>query len=150
MVVSDYDLARGDGFALCQRLKEEPRPPAVVIYSAYAGPALVLAARMAAADAVVEKGAPVEELLARIRARGTGPTAMPDVPCELRQAAIGRLDEDDVAVAAMLLTGSSHQRIAEALRLERGEVIRRTRRIVSRVRPNDPSRSTTGTPHCAP
>ena len=137
VVVSDYDLARGDSLALCQRLKERPRPPAVVIYSAYAGPALALAARMAGADAVVDKGAPVGKLLATIRASGNGPTAMPDVPCELRQAAMARLD-DDVAVAAMLLAGSSHQSIAEALRIERGDVLKSTRRIVSRIRPNGP------------
>jgi DNA-binding NarL/FixJ family response regulator len=139
VVVSDYDLARGDGLALCQRLKERPRPPAVVIYSAYAGPALALAARMAGADAVVDKGAPVGELLATVRATGNAPTAMPDVPCELRQAAMARLDDGDVAVAAMLLAGSSHQSIAEALRIERGDVLKSTRRIVSRIRPNGPS-----------
>jgi two-component system capsular synthesis response regulator RcsB len=140
VIVSDYDLARGDGLALCQRLKARPRPPAVVIYSAYAGPALSLVARIAGADAVVDKGAPVGELLATIRAASDGPTTMPDLPQELRQAAMARLDDDDVAVAAMLLAGSSHQGIAEALRIERAEVIKRTRRIVSRVRPTGPSR----------
>jgi DNA-binding NarL/FixJ family response regulator len=144
VVVSDYDLARGDGLALCQRLKERPRPPAVVIYSAYAGPALALAARIAGADAVVDKGAPVGDLLATIRATGNGPTAMPELPCEVRQAAMARLDDDDVAVAAMLLAGSSHEGIAEALRIERGEVIQSARRIVSRVRPNGPSRGAAG------
>jgi two-component system, NarL family, response regulator DevR len=147
VIVSDYDLARGDGLAVCQRLKESPRPPAVVIYSAYAGPALALAANMAGADAVVDKGAPVGELLATIRATRNGPIAMPDVPCELRRAAMARLDDDDVAVAAMLLAGSSHQGIAEALRIERAEVINRTRRIVSRVRPNGPSLAAAATLH---
>src|SRR3712207_38844 len=37
VVVLDYDLTRGDGLSLCQRLKERVRPPAVAIYSAYAG-----------------------------------------------------------------------------------------------------------------
>ncbi len=66
VVVSDYDLARANGLVVCQRLKQRPRPPAVVIYSAYAGPALTLAARLAGADAVIDKGAPVEQLLATI------------------------------------------------------------------------------------
>jgi CheY-like chemotaxis protein len=54
VVVLDYDLARGDGLTLCQRLKERVRPPTVVIYSAYAGPSLALSARIAGADALVD------------------------------------------------------------------------------------------------
>jgi DNA-binding NarL/FixJ family response regulator len=140
VVVADYDLGRGDGLALCQRLKERPRAPAVVIYSAYAGPALALGARIAGADAVLDKGAPVRELLATIRAVADGAIAMPEIPHELRQAAIARLDDDDVPVAAMLLTGTPHQDIAEALRIERLEVTQTARRIVTRVRRN-------GSPH---
>ncbi len=136
VVVTDYDLARGNGLVLCQRLKERPQAPAVVIYSAYAGPALALAARIAGADAVVDKGAPVEELLATIRTVKHGPIDMPEIPDELRQAAIARLDDDDVAVAAMLLAGTPHEDIAEALRIDRRHVRRRARRIVTGVSPN--------------
>jgi DNA-binding NarL/FixJ family response regulator len=136
VVVTDYDLARGNGLVLCQRLKERPQAPAVVIYSAYAGPALALAARIAGADAVVDKGAPVEELLTTIRTVKDRPIDMPEVPDELRQAAIARLDDDDVAVAAMLLAGTSHQDIAEALRIDRRDVTSRARRIVRRVSSN--------------
>ena len=136
VVVTDYDLARGNGLVLCQRLKERPQALAVVIYSAYAGPALALASRIAGADAVVDKGAPVEELLATIRTVNDRPIDMPEIPDELRQAAIARLHDDDVAVAAMLLAGTSHQGIAEALRIDRRDVRRRARRIVTRVSPN--------------
>jgi hypothetical protein len=61
---------------------------------------------------------------------------MPQIPHELRQAAIARLDDDDVPVAAMLLMGTPHQDIAEALRIERREVTETARRIVTRVRRN--------------
>jgi DNA-binding NarL/FixJ family response regulator len=134
VVVADYDLRRGDGLALCQRLKERPRAPAVVIYSAYAGPALALGARIAGADAVIDKGGSVRKLLATIRAVADGVIAMPQIPHELRQAAIARLDDDDVPVAAMLLTGTPHQDIAEALSIERREVTQTARRIVTGVR----------------
>jgi hypothetical protein len=51
---------------------------------------------------------------------------------------MARLEQDDVAVAAMLIAGTSHQGIAEILGLERREVAVRVRRIVARVRPNGP------------
>jgi DNA-binding NarL/FixJ family response regulator len=80
VVVLDYDLARGDGLTLCQRLKERVRPPAVVIYSAYAGPSLALAARIAGADALVDKRAPASELLDAIRRAASANRAFPTPP----------------------------------------------------------------------
>jgi hypothetical protein len=55
--------------------RHDDNPPAVVVYSAYAGPALTLAARAAQADAVVDKAEPVQALLTAVRraARGDGP-----------------------------------------------------------------------------
>jgi DNA-binding NarL/FixJ family response regulator len=136
VVVCDYDLARGNGLAVCQRLKENSDPPAIVIYSAYAGATLALAARIAGADAVVDKGAPVADLLAAIRAVAAGRTVIPDIPPELRQTAIARVEPDDVAIAAMLVAGTSHEDIAAALGKERHDVTIRARRVLSRVRPN--------------
>jgi two-component system, NarL family, response regulator DevR len=137
VAVVDYDLARGDGLAICQRLKQRPHPPRVVIYSAYAGPALAVAAHLAGADALVHKSQPVSELLSTIRCVADGrETVLPEVPIDVRHAAMHRLEEEDRAVAAMLLAGTSQQSIAEALALERREVARRIRSIVARVRPN--------------
>jgi DNA-binding NarL/FixJ family response regulator len=68
VLVLDYDLTRSDGLSHCQRIKCRSRAPAVVIYSAYSGHALVLAARVAGADGVVDKTEPVQHLLAAIRA----------------------------------------------------------------------------------
>jgi DNA-binding NarL/FixJ family response regulator len=56
---------------------------------------------------------------------------------------MARLDDEDIAVAAMLLAGTSHQGIAEALRIDRSDVTRRARRIVTRLRPTG-SRSRDG------
>jgi two-component system, NarL family, response regulator DevR len=138
VVIVDYDLARGDGLAVCQRLKARTRPLGVVVYSAYAGPALAVAARVAGADALVDKSRPVSELMEAVRHVAGGGTALPQVDAEVRQAAMARLEQDDVAVAAMLIAGTSHQGIAEILGLERREVAVRVRRIVARVRPNGP------------
>jgi two-component system, NarL family, response regulator DevR len=138
VVVVDYDLARGDGLAVCQRLKSRPRPPAVVIYSAYAGPALAVTTRLAQADALVNKSEPVSALLSAVREVAGGRTVLPDIALELRHAVLGRLDDGgDVAIAAMLLAGTSRDDIAEALGLERREVTARSRRIVARLRSDD-------------
>jgi len=134
VVVVDYDLGRGDGLAVCQRLKARPRPPKVVIYSAYAGPALAVTTRLARADGMVNKSEPVSALLSAIRRVAGGETVLPEVPLDLRHAALGRLDGRDAPIAAMLLAGTSDADIAETLGLERRDVAARAHRIVARLR----------------
>jgi two-component system, NarL family, response regulator DevR len=135
VVVLDYDLARGDGLKLCQALKERVRAPAVVIYSAYAGPRLAVAARIAGADALVDKRAPASELLDAVRRAAAGRSSLTEVSADQQDAAISQLAPDDVPVASMLLAGTSHQGIAEALATDRRDVAHRARRIVGRLRP---------------
>jgi DNA-binding NarL/FixJ family response regulator len=135
VVVVDYDLDRGDGLAICLQLKERHPPPRVVVYSAYAGPALAVAARAAGADGMIAKSEPVAQLLACVRRVARGQTVLPELGADVRQAAMSRVDEEDVAVAAMLLVATSHAEIAEALGLPRDEIAWRARRIVARMRP---------------
>ncbi len=47
VLIVDYDPDRGDVLALCRRVKARPGTPRVLIYTAYAGPALTVAARTA-------------------------------------------------------------------------------------------------------
>ena len=135
VVILDYDLTRGDGLTLCQRLKQRIRPLAVVIYSAYAGPTLAVAARIAGADALVDKRAPATDLLTAVRQVAAGHVVMPHVPPEVLAAAVGRLEANDVPVAAMLLAGTSHHGIAETLATDRRDVARRIPRIIGQLRP---------------
>jgi DNA-binding NarL/FixJ family response regulator len=144
VVVVDSDLSRGDGLTLCQALKERVRPPAVVIYSAYAGPRLALAARIAGAGAVVDKRAPASELLDAIRRAAAGRAVIADVSADLLRDAISRLAPGDVPVASMLLAGTSHHGIAEALATDRRDVVRRARRIIGRLRPASPTATADG------
>ena len=136
VVVLDYDLSRGDGLAHCRRIKDRSHPPAVIVYSTYAGPALDLAARAAGADAVVDKATPVIELSNTIRqvatglAAGTGP-----LPHHAYEAAVARLDDEDLPVLAMLLDGARADAIGEALRIDRTEVGWRVQRIIGRIQP---------------
>jgi DNA-binding NarL/FixJ family response regulator len=136
VAILDYDLSRGDGLTLCRRLKERARPPAVVIYSAYAGPMLAVAARVAGADGLVDKRAPAPDLLRAVRHVAAGGLVMPEIPPELLAAAIERLEPNDVPIAGMLLAGTSHHGIAEALATDRRDIARRLPRIIGRLRPS--------------
>ena len=135
VVVLDYDLARGDGLMLCLTLKARVRPPAVVVYSAYAGPGLAISSRLAGADALVDKRAPANQLIETIRRVAAGEPLPPEVSIDAQQAAMARLAPDDVPVASMLLAGTSHQGIAETLATDRRDVVHRVRRIVGQLRP---------------
>jgi DNA-binding NarL/FixJ family response regulator len=135
VLILDYDLIRDDGLAHCRRTKSRPNPPAVVIYSAHAGPALTLAARAAQADAVVDKAQPVRTLLAAVRRAAAGELVMEPVPRDAFEAAVARLDDDDHPVFAMLLDHEPYDSIAEALRIDPADVSRRAQRIVGRLRP---------------
>jgi DNA-binding NarL/FixJ family response regulator len=135
VLIVDYDLARGDGLAHCRRIKNRRHPPAVLIYSAYASTALTLAARAAQADGVVDKAEPVSTLLTAIRRAGDGETIMPAIPRDAHEAAVERIDDEDLPVFAMLLDGEPLDAIAEALRADPGEIAWRAQRIIGRLRP---------------
>ena len=135
VLVLDYDLARTDGLTHCHRIKSRSHPPAVLIYSAYAGPALNVAARAAQADGVVDKAEPVQTLLTALRRVANGEVVMPPIPRDVFDAAVAKLDDDDLPVFAMLFDREPHDAIAHALRAEEAEIARRARRIVGRLRP---------------
>jgi DNA-binding NarL/FixJ family response regulator len=135
VLILDYDVARHDGLTQCARIKRRPDPPGVIIYSAYAGPALTLAARAAQADGVVDKAAPVPSLLTAIRRVADGDVVMPAISRDVFESAVARLDDDDLPVLAMLLDREALGSIARALGTERADVRRRAQRIVGRLRP---------------
>jgi two-component system response regulator DevR len=135
VLVVDYDLARDDGLSHCRRIKSRPQPPAVIIYSAYAGSALTLAARAAQADGVVDKAGPVPALLSAIRRVANGEIVISSVPRDVFEAAVARLDDDDLPVLAMLLDREPLDSIAQALHTDVAEIGWRAQRIVGRLRP---------------
>ena len=141
VLVLDHDLARSDGLSHCRRVKDRPNPPRVVIYSAFASQALALAARVAHADAVVDKTEPVSSLLGAIRLVAAGETVLPAIPRDVYKTATSRLADDDLPVLAMLLGGESLPAIAEALRTDRAEVAWRAQRIIGQLRPGAANRA---------
>ena len=141
VLVLDHDLARSDGLSHCRRVKDRPNPPGVIIYSAFASQALALAARVAHADAVVDKTEPVSSLLAAIRAVAAGGTLLPAISREAYETATARLSDDDLPVLAMLLGGETLPAIAHALRTDQAEIAWRDQRIIGRLRPGVTGRS---------
>ena len=135
VLVVDHDVARSDGLSQCRRIKDRPHPPAVIVYSAFAKETLALPARVAHADAVVDKTGPVASLLAAIRAVARGETMLPPVPRAAYDAATARLDGADLPIFAMLLDGETVPAIADALRTETDEIAWRAQRIIGRLRP---------------
>jgi DNA-binding NarL/FixJ family response regulator len=135
VLVVDHDVARSDGLAQCRRIKDRPHPPGVIIYSAFDKRTLALPARVAHADAVVDKAEPVSALLAAIRGVARGETMLPSVPRGTYDAAAARLDGEDLPIFAMLLGGETLPAIADALRAETDEIAWRAQRIIGRLRP---------------
>jgi DNA-binding NarL/FixJ family response regulator len=133
VVVLDYDLERGGGLSLCLRLKQRAEPPAVVIYSGYAGPALAFAATIAQADAVLNKAEPVEVLLGSIRRLAAGERLLGSPPTDLLEAAAARLPAEDLPIMALLGDGVDAGEIARALGVSLAEVARRGQRVVGRL-----------------
>jgi DNA-binding NarL/FixJ family response regulator len=133
VVVLDYELARGDGLAICQRLKQRDDPPRILIYSAYAGPGLLVPAAIAQADAVVSKSEPVSELLDAIRRVARGERLIPMPAGDLLAAATARVDAEDAPVIPLLLHGATVADIADALTIDEHEVVRRARRVIGRL-----------------
>ncbi|HEY6886265.1 MAG TPA: response regulator transcription factor [Solirubrobacter sp.] len=140
ILIVDYDPARGDALSLCRRVKARPDTPRVLVYTAYAGPALTVAARAAQADGVIDKSEPARTLIAAIRRIADGETVMPAVSRTDFEAAVARLDEGDLPVFAMLLDGTPVPEIAEGLHTDERRAARRAQKIVARLRPQlDPS-----------
>lgn len=133
-VVLDYHLPRVNGLELCRRIKTDVLAPAVLLYSAYADPALVVPALVAGADGIVHKGSPTRELFEAIHAVADGGFHMPPLIPELLQAASAALDAQDRPVLELLLEWTPRWRIAATLGLAAAELDERIERMLARLR----------------
>jgi DNA-binding NarL/FixJ family response regulator len=82
VTVVDYELGDGrtDGLSLCRMLKGLPRPPRVLIYSAYADSRLAGKALAAGADGVIGKSSLGVEVVWAIQAVARGRRVLPPLP----------------------------------------------------------------------
>jgi DNA-binding NarL/FixJ family response regulator len=109
----DLNLPDDDGLHLCLRTRALPQPPRVVIYSAFANPALAVKAAIAGADCVLAKTASPRALIAVLR----GELKPPLDPRALR-AAGASLETEELAILGMLANGVSEREMAATLNLE--------------------------------
>ena len=150
VVVLDYALGADDGLTTCFRVKQQPHPPAVVLYSAYVDRVFTVPAAMAQADATVSKSAPVGELLSAIRDVASGGPRRPALDTELIEAASARLLTDDLPIAAMLLSATPVGDIATIVDTSVADVRRRALRIIGRLQAGNRRRAIPPAPDSTP
>ncbi|NLT06409.1 MAG: response regulator transcription factor [Solirubrobacterales bacterium] len=126
----DFQLPDGDGLQLCRDLKLLPRPPRVVLYSAFARPALAVAAKLAGADGLIDKGVEVDSLFDSIRAVGRGEEVLPPLDPEMISRCTARLEPSDVSIFGMLMAGTSTADAAGVLGSEQREIEDRLRAML--------------------
>src|SRR3954451_12857726 len=119
VVILDYQLPRANGLLLCRRIKSEVPTPRVLLYSAYADPALVVPAMVAGADGIVDKSAPARELREAVHAVMAGRTHLPAAIPEFLQAADEALCSDDRRILRLLVDFTPHGEIAARVGLPR-------------------------------
>jgi two-component system, NarL family, response regulator DevR len=145
VAVVDYQLRGRNGLWVSRKLKRLPRPPRVVIYSAYTDGVLAAAGVVAEADAIVSKGALGSELTAAIRAVAGGRAVLAPVPPGLGEALRRRLHPEEQAIFGMLLAGIEPKEIAQTLHLSAAVLESRLWGMLRRLEapqmqsPSDPS-----------
>ena len=139
LALLDYHLPHGDGLQLCYRIKQQVPAPKVIVFSAYAGPALTMAATLARADGLLDKGVPARDLFEAIRLVNKGERLIDPVSRSALQEAEQRLGADELPLLAMLLDGTPEREIATVLRREPRELTHAVQRMLSRLRLDVPA-----------
>src|SRR3954469_3227477 len=127
----DLHLPDDDGLSLCLRTRSLPRPPRVVIYSAFADAGLAVRAAIAGAEAVLPKTASPRALLAVLK----GELRAPLEP-RARRAAGKRLDPDDLPILGMLAHHVAHDEIARTLGIDEEWLLARRWAMLARLAGN--------------
>lgn len=126
----DYNLPGEDGLSLCRTLKSRGELPRVILYSAHAGAALGVSARLAGADGVIDKGAPADLLLDSIRVVAKGGAVFPPPSSEFLSTAGQLVGPDAVPILGMTMEGTSREEIATVLAVDREGLERRIDRML--------------------
>jgi DNA-binding NarL/FixJ family response regulator len=129
----DYQLGGRNGLWLSRKLKRLPRPPAVLIYSAYTDTVLAAAGVVAEADAIVSKGGLGTELCQTVRDVAAGRRHLPPLPPRLAESLRRRLDAEEQTIFGMLLAGIKLAEIATTLDLSPAELESRLGGLLRRL-----------------
>jgi DNA-binding NarL/FixJ family response regulator len=115
VAVVDYQLRGRNGLWVSRKLKRLPRPPRVVIYSAYYDGLLAAAAVVAEADGLVSKAGLGSDLCDAIRTVAGGRSLLPMVPWQVAEVMRRRLDSEEQAIFGMARAGIARAGIAKTL-----------------------------------
>jgi DNA-binding NarL/FixJ family response regulator len=133
VAVVDYHLGGRNGLWASRKLKSLPRPPRVVIYSAYANDHLAASCIIADADAVLNKGGLGAELCDAIRAVARGRRMLPEVPGPMAEMLSRRLNGAELPIFAMLLAGMGRFEIRQTLDISKRELAAREAAMLSKL-----------------
>jgi DNA-binding NarL/FixJ family response regulator len=149
VAVVDYQLGSRNGLWLSRKLKRLPRPPRVVIYSAYCDGPLAATSVVAEADGLVSKGGIGAELCDAVRAVAHGGVRLPTVPPALATALRRRLDAEEQAIFGMLLAGIPPAEISVMLGISSAGLESRLWAMLRKLEalPNDSIAARRGGPH---
>lgn len=139
VVLLDYHLPRSDGLQLCYRIKQHPPAPKVIIFSAYASPELMLPARLARADGLMNKGVGARELFETLRRVTAGETLVGQPSAAVLRESLKHIPHDDRPMMSMLLEGSSERDAARTLGIELKDVRHTVQRTLSELRHSVPA-----------
>jgi DNA-binding NarL/FixJ family response regulator len=132
--VVDYQLGAEDGLDLVRGLCGLAQPPGVVLYSAFAKPALVIAGKAAGASGIVGKGAPLDEIIDAIKQASRRESVIPLPSPDAVEETVSRIPKDARPVLAMMLDGATSDEMANVLHLSATETETRVRSLFSAFR----------------
>jgi len=133
VAVVDYQLGGRNGLAVCRQLKRLARPPAVIIFSAFANDHLAACCAVAGADAVLNKGVLGSELCDAVRSVARGRRLLPRVPQPLADMLRRRLLEGEQMLFGMLLAGIPRVEIGSTLGMSARELDSRANAILRKL-----------------
>ena len=133
VVLLDSPLARHDALDVCHLLKQLATPRRVALYSDRPREQVGLAAWVAAADAVIEKTAPVAALFEQLRIVARGGRVLPSPSARALTTAARDLDAAERAVFGMCVYGVTLDEISRTLRRDPLEVETTVRELIRRL-----------------
>ena len=139
VVLLDVHLPGGGGLHAARLLKGLPKPPRVLLFTAFADESLLVPALIAGADGILGKEAGGEALFEAIRRVHSHGRVLRQPSVQEIHAVMGRLDVDDQPIAAMLLDGASLAEVAATLRADVADIETRVAHLLAALQNRPPA-----------